>query len=534
MSSLTDDYYDGSRQLQFLEIMQKYMKIGIPEYVYIIRQEDEMEGFQDLFREIREKYRDKEAYMLEYTKGVRILSTGEWFEYYYTDARGIMRYFRLDRSLVRGFKRAVDKKEIDQFMEQWDDRIKIRKVLEAQNITYSGPMEFIGYRLLTTGTKYKHQRPLIFLPDFPKVILSEEKYRRYLYHGIHLMKGEDHKEIYMKMNRDTVYDIGLYPPRETVDDGQLKIAVDVVLAFEEALAGPEETLRVLALGTSAPEGHRGGTAYELVPIMAADWKKDVIMDMYDPNEIEGEYNTDRVHISKFREAYQLTERDLENYDLLLDDVYTGYDSSVVFYDREWDPGAVYQRFKYFSIKGFEGSVIPRYKYRQVAKTNSLEFRSCSRRTKVRYSGEHRLLGSCAFCRELKYVLKFKYSRQFYRHFMKLHKYPCVPREVPKRVIEVFDKYELRIFDDFMKYHVVGDIYDDPRYITELTRKIIVELSDWSKYTSDLLDQDVKCVVVKDGYYECTHDRDRMIQAGVRAENYSLVENQKGKPKVKTK
>jgi hypothetical protein len=482
-----------------------------------------MEGYSELFDKVRKEYKERETYMLEYTKNVKINSIGNFFEYYYTNVKGVTRYYRLDHALVRGFKRAVDRKEIDEYLQNWDDRVAMRKALEKQNIQYTGPIEYIGYKLLSTGVAFKQEGPLIFIEEYPQLVMSEEMYRRYLYHGVQNNKSMSHQEIYALMQRDTVYDIEIYPARESADDGQLKIAVDMILAVEEALNSPQEEIRILALGTAAPMGHKGGTAYDLIPIMARDIKKKIVLDMYDPNEIETYYEDENVKVSKFQEKYQISRKDLALYDLLLDDVYTGNENEALFYEREWDPQALYQRFKYYSIKGFDDKEVPRYKYRQVAKTNSREFRNCSRRTKIHYSGNHRRLGTCPFCRELKYTLSHTYSREFYRKFISMHKSPCMHVEVPKKIVEVFDKYEVIIRENFVKYHVIGDIYDDPRYLTEMTRKVIVELSSWDKYTYDLHRSNAMCLVMKEGYYESTHPRDDLIRMQLRAENYEHSE-----------
>lgn len=478
---------------------------GIPRYEYVIKEEDEMEGFHELFVKIREKYREREVYLLEYTKNVEIKATGNYFEYNYVDARGVPRYFRLDRIAVRGFKRAVDRKEEDDFLEKWDVRFRMRKEMEEKGVRYVGPIEYIGYRYLTTGVHYKIEGPLIVLEKYPEMILNEEVFRRYLYHNLQNDDGDDHPRVYKLMRNESVLDVDIYPSRESADDGQLKIAVDVVLAVEDALYGEEEELRILALGTAAPLGHKGGTAYDLIPEMAKKFNKKIILDMFDPNEIPSYYEDELVKVSKFREPYQITQRDLSYYHLLLDDVYVGMDSSQVFYNREWDPDELYQRFKYFSIKAFESSLIPRNRYHQVAKTNSKESRSCSRRTRIRFQNGHRTLGGCGFCRELRYTLREEYSPLFYKKFLKMHKYACVPAQVMKKVVEPTTKYAITFLDDPILYHVIGDIYEDPRYLTMLSRGVVVELSSWEKYTADLRDLDLVCVVKKGKYYECTHE-----------------------------
>lgn len=210
--------------------------------------------------------------------------------------------------------------------------------------------------------------------------------------------------------------------RNSYDDGQLKIVLDVILTLDSSdLTKSNQTLVV---GSSHPGPSEGGIAYNVFPLMQL--KGDAYLyDSYNDN-IEESFPELEMHYYKQDYSY-----DDVNFDIVLDDAWVE-DS----YHVDLDPSFRSFQASHFSVKRFPGEEMPYGRsYHQVFKTNGKELRQVSR--KIDYNYRDLPIGNCSACRELKFLLKKSYDASVYDFFMKSHKINCITREA--RNMHVYSK-----------------------------------------------------------------------------------------------
>jgi len=209
--------------------------------------------------------------------------------------------------------------------------------------------------------------------------------------------------------------------RSLIDDGQLKILTDVILAVDDLeLEFPQ---RVVVVGSSHPGPSEGGIAYDILPLMGVKGE----VDLYDPyneqmEEVVGDLKL-RYHKAEY--SYNFVEGDL-----ILDDAWV--DNQV---HRDFDPSGVAYKYPHFSIKKFPFEYYDSggYIYHQVFRTQGEEQRYVSRKQYCSYRPLP--LGYCMACVELKFRLRQNYSSDFYEYFMNAHRVNCVTKQHRQKGIE---------------------------------------------------------------------------------------------------
>jgi hypothetical protein len=219
--------------------------------------------------------------------------------------------------------------------------------------------------------------------------------------------------------------------RASVEDGQLKILLEVILAVDSA--DLVEGDKILVVGSSSPDGVQSGLAYQIIASMAPG----VIVDMFDPHEVGGSYILEeekkKTYFNCYREYKTIGQDDTKEYKLYLDDAWSGKKG---YYRKQWDPYDLYINFPHFSIKWFDdwgdakrGSV-----HYQVSKTPQLERRRVSRDIDFFRYTPNDLLGTCPVCVEFKYRVKKKYPKRVYDIFMKVHIRHCVTKQKNRMIL----------------------------------------------------------------------------------------------------
>jgi len=101
--------------------------------------------------------------------------------------------------------------------------------------------------------------------------------------------------------------------RNSVDDGQLKIVTDSVLAVDAL--DKKEDLKILVVGCSSEGGCLSGLAYEVISTMV----EKSTFDMYDPYTVNVSYKIESNTFKHFQGEYRY--QNVEKYDLVLDDAW---------------------------------------------------------------------------------------------------------------------------------------------------------------------------------------------------------------------
>jgi len=234
----------------------------------------------------------------------------------------------------------------------------------------------------------------------------------FLYHRVYMTGETGGVEVDYEMRIRRVID--LIPARKEVVDGQMKIAVDAILAVDDLEV--KENQKVLIVGSSHEPGVVPRSSYYPLFFML---KKSEIH-MYDMFEEAGEEEINTNKIIRRRVPYDY--KNMLDYDLILDDVWiqgkTYLELQVLPHIQirsKWQ----YKYPRNYSLKIFDRIVLGNY-YHQVGKTDVGEMRLVSRSIIPDYR-DHVLLGKCSFCRELKYFLQFQYNDDFYEAILHCHK-----------------------------------------------------------------------------------------------------------------
>jgi len=207
-----------------------------------------------------------------------------------------------------------------------------------------------------------------------------------------------------------VFDYQLPGSRGTVDDGQLKIVVDAVLAVD-ALE-EKRNVEILVLGSSAELGNLSGLAYDVVGTMVIESH----IDLYDPYTVNCVYEDENKNVYTHK-AEKFEYKPIVA-DLVLDDVWLSHQTH-----EQIDPNDFAFQVSNYSIKRLPWDKEREKTYQQLFKTTNYEERSVSRNSDYEFR-EISYLGRCYACTELKYLLKGDYSRKFYQMIMNAHKVNC--------------------------------------------------------------------------------------------------------------
>jgi hypothetical protein len=194
-----------------------------------------------------------------------------------------------------------------------------------------------------------------------------------------------------------------FPHRGKSCDGQLKIAVDAILAVD-ALDSVED-VKILIVGSSHQPLFKPRSSYASLPHMLTG---DSQIDMFDPYEEEGSEKIGRTIVNRIRDIYTYATQ--AEYDLVIDDAYSYGESANQ---------SKLSELENFSVKSFSEST-EFNNYFQVSHTSRSEVRVVSRSVIPDYYPNDRL-GDCAFCRELKFYLRGRvYSDEVYYQFYLNH------------------------------------------------------------------------------------------------------------------
>lgn len=222
-------------------------------------------------------------------------------------------------------------------------------------------------------------------------------------------------ELYCNMMKIGGVSGGYFPPqRESIDDAQLKIMLDVILAVEAMVASGQkkgDRYKILVVGSAHEIAKRSGRAYDVISRIAPG--SDVFL--YDPcgaNYVMSIGDTVYTHISKL-----FSYVDVEGYDLILDDTWV---EGQLHINR--DPNEVSFDIPHFSVKRFPEEGMPGNVYYQAFRTDRRETRAVSRNIDYKYRSIEGL-GVCSACDELRFLMKGDWLLSDL--YMSTHKVDCL-------------------------------------------------------------------------------------------------------------
>lgn len=247
----------------------------------------------------------------------------------------------------------------------------------------------------------------------PDIVLDRNEMGRIFCHKMYTDEPETEYFLASRMMEVENLHYELPAPRSSLEDGQLKIATDLILAVDAL----EDTdgVSMLVVGSSSWGLGVSGLAYEMLDILLTN----STIDLYDPYNISGSHvrnsNTYNVHQDYF--TYDAEKK----YDLILDDSWVEGQSLK---DRD-KLGYVFQ--SNFSVKKFpweddRGKKI----YYQCFSTDGREERLVSRSINYNYRSIEGL-GTCGACKELRFLLTKEYPSVLYDKFMSYHRFNCITK-----------------------------------------------------------------------------------------------------------
>jgi len=353
-----------------------------------------------------------------------------------------------------------------------------------------------SFRIFCTNSKYhkyfcgfleitvKSLTPLV-APK--KVIVSEVVIASILYHN--LVVDFDKMPLVLSDIRNNVKrDVDLIPCRESGTDGQMKILVDAVLAVDSMES--KDSKKVCVIGSSHEATIHPRYAY--APVMQMLTSSEV--HMYDYVEEKGVTKEGTNFVT--RNSTGVDYKTLKDYDLVIDDVWANGKTSLMSdYMRDKTIDEVYP--DNFSIKSFGERTDEAIVYKQCGFTNAGEQRVVSRPV-VPYYKSRRYLGSCIYCRELKFFLRGDYDISFYKAILLSHKRPCYVPELNKLVDFVSSKHDLMTNLDWREilvrtFHTQQEIDFKMRLAKKQNKTIEildVDIDKLRQHPSDVLDFDV--------------------------------------------
>lgn len=228
--------------------------------------------------------------------------------------------------------------------------------------------------------------------------------------------------------------------RCALDDGQLKIVMDVVLAID---AVDEEVINGLVVGSSHPGYHEGSLAYDCIALMGKKGRFD-LYDVYNESvqEIHGELEMNYVS-GNYDYSFN------PYYDIILDDAWQEGKKHI-----DFDPDLTSFTSRHYSVKKFpkDDYGVDATIYHQVFSTEGREQRYVSRPLIWNYRSLP--VGDCPACTELKFLLKGDYDSSFYEYFMSCHRSNCITKQM-RVASHTFNVGVKR--NDFKIYRATADI-----------------------------------------------------------------------------
>jgi hypothetical protein len=229
------------------------------------------------------------------------------------------------------------------------------------------------------------------------------------------------------------------PPFYSSREGQMKIAVDAVLAVDAMLwSSVKGEYNILIIGSGSPGGVRCGVGYTLIPNMC-----NATVTMYDPWEVSRNYE---LSSAKYKVRYRVIGQRFDynwllehpkfkdKFDLVLDDSWV---KGMPRNSRDENDAVL--SVPHFSIKQFPWERgRPGNVYFQKFYSEGLEERRVSRNVRE-VTRVYHPLGTCVACLELRLRLLLSYEKDFYLAFMAIHAVNCqTGAKVALDVITQFD------------------------------------------------------------------------------------------------
>lgn len=205
------------------------------------------------------------------------------------------------------------------------------------------------------------------------------------------------------------------PPINSVDNGQLKIAADLV---KISVAKENNTgEHVLVVGSSS-EAIGAGTSYRLLDFM---FKKSHFY-LYDPFEKDDVFETENGNVyHRFGTKFDYDKQSLVPYSMVVDDAYACKDNNRL----TIDPNRKLLEHSHFSCKYLRGDhnyfkVPYSVGIGQVGKTFSGE-RRFMKPPPLYVTKKDWRFGNCGFCKELKMIVpKKRFGERFFKEWINLH------------------------------------------------------------------------------------------------------------------
>jgi hypothetical protein len=254
-------------------------------------------------------------------------------------------------------------------------------------------------------------------------IVDKVAFNLFFFCNMYNLAADNSTYFRMKMMRANVPYIASPPPSvcSIKSDGQMKILTDVVEMVQDISF--EDGDKVLVLGSSSEEGVCSGMSYRIISYMT---DKKISVDLYDPEDIEMNYDIGTVSYKHHKEKY-IYDGTESQYKLLFDDIWVKGEY------RSWDQSNHFAKVPFFSIKWFPEMDPSRQPPHAILKsqryyTKGAEQRLVSNKPNVIFKREDKL-GSCSKCNWFKYVLNESYSIEFYDFIMKMHNVHCITKEI---------------------------------------------------------------------------------------------------------
>jgi len=286
----------------------------------------------------------------------------------------------------------------------------------------------VRYRVADDAYYIMYQNKEFFIPQ----IIVHSYFFHQIYNDV-----ENYKQVERDWQQRILRSIEMIPMRNVEKDGQMKIMIDAVLSVDAMLieeSQQEKSYKILIVGSSHDPTINPRYSYEPIEYMI----KNSEIHMYDMIEESGMNKVNTNKIYRYRKAYDY--QNLKDFDLVIDDSWVdGLPAIDNKYLRGIDIRDVMP--DHYSIKSFR-DYVDYNNYHQVVKTTSKEIRCVSRPIIPSYEN-HEYLGSCVYCRELKFFLQQKYSDQVYEKILALHKkFDCYPSEWYDKTKQ--DRYQYRL------------------------------------------------------------------------------------------
>jgi len=203
----------------------------------------------------------------------------------------------------------------------------------------------------------------------------------------------------------------IYPFRESVDDGQMKICVDLFKLVQ--VMGSTYNQKVLIVG-SASQATGGSKSYELLQYMF----KDSEFHLYDPHDVNDSYRAKNGNVYFRNASVYVYSPEVAKFNVVQDDAFVSHSKNR----QHIDPKQYLFMVPYYSCKKLECD----HEYfkhslslRQVGATVTSEERAMSHVPMIGNVEEVRF-GTCSFCREMRYYCRHSYSDDFFKSLARMH------------------------------------------------------------------------------------------------------------------